>query len=392
MAATSKSPRKILTVGYLIGKLALPDYAHKFSPKTYTQPQLFACLVLKEFLHRDYRGIEDLLKDTPELAAAIDLKKVPDFTTLQKAAGRLLVSSAASQLLDMTVRLGKLVGKLDAKAPLAAMDGTGLESRHASAYYVRRKAKGGKSEQKLTYQRFPKAGLVSECKSHLILAVVPQRGPGPDITHFRKAFDQARRRLRFTTLAADAGYDAEHTHVYGRSRGVRTLIPPLIGRPTTKPPSGYWRRTMLHVLPRSRYGQRWQSETVNSMLKRLLGSALRARTYWSQCRETVLRALTLNVMILRRRRLFDRASLTLSDPWLWWPKPCEERIDQGVIDRFRLPAFGWRMVDRQILANKDSIFCGVLILNELCYVIIPAPNPHRSPNIARTRPAFGILC
>jgi hypothetical protein len=171
MGATSKSPQKVLLTGYLIGKLALPDYSHKCSPKTYTQPQLFACLVLKEFLHRDYRGIEDLLNDTPELAAVIELKKVPDFTTLQKAAERLLVSQAASRLLDMTVRLGKFVGKLDTKAPLVAMDGTGLESRHASAYYVR-----------------------------------------------RKAFDQAQRRLRFKTLAADAGYDAEHTHEYGRSR------------------------------------------------------------------------------------------------------------------------------------------------------------------------------
>jgi hypothetical protein len=308
MSVTSKSPRKILLTGYLIGKLALPDYAHKFSPKTYTQPQLFACLVLKEFLHRDYRGIEELLNDAPELAAVIELDKVPDFTTLQKAADRLLRSEDASRLLDMTVRLGKFVGKLDTKAPLAAMDGTGLESRHASAYYVRRRAKGGKSKQKLTYQRFPKAGLVSDCKSHMILAVVPERGPGPDFTHFHQAFDQARRRLRFTTLAADAGYDAEHVHEYARSRGVRTLIPPLIGRPTTKPPSGYWRRTMLRVLPRSRYGQRWQGETVNSMLKRHLGSALRARSYWSQCRETVLRALTLNVMILRRREVFDRAT------------------------------------------------------------------------------------
>src|SRR5687768_14069546 len=110
MAATSKSPRSILLTGYLIGKLALPDYAHKFSPKTYTQPQLFACLVLKEFLHRDYRGIEDLLKDVPELAAVIDLQRIPDFTTLQKAADRLLRSEAASRLLDMTVRLGKFVG------------------------------------------------------------------------------------------------------------------------------------------------------------------------------------------------------------------------------------------------------------------------------------------
>jgi len=307
MAATSKSPRKILTVGYLIGKLALPDYAHKFSPKTYTQPQLFACLVLKEFLHRDYRGIEELLRDTPELAAVIELVKIPDFTTLQKAAKRLLRSAEAGRLLDMTVRLGKFVGKLQTPLPQAALDGTGWESHHASAYYVRRKAKGGKSEQKLTYQRFPKAGLVSDCRSHMILAVVPGRGPGPDILHFRQAFDQALRRIRFASLAADAGYDAEHTHVYARSRGVRTLIPPLIGRPTTKPPAGYWRRTMLRVLPHSKYGQRWQSETVNSMLKRLIGSALRARSYWSQCRETVLRALTLNVMILRRRKVFDRA-------------------------------------------------------------------------------------
>jgi len=65
---------------------------------------------------------------------------------------------------------------------------------------------------------------------------------------------------------------------------------------------------MKRVLPNSRYGQRWQAETTNSMLKRLLGSALRARHYWSQCRETVLRGLTLNIMILRRRQLFDRAT------------------------------------------------------------------------------------
>jgi hypothetical protein len=278
--------------------LALPEYAHKCSPKTYTQPQLFACLVLKEFLHRDYRGIEQLLKDMPELTAAIDLKRVPDHSTLQKAAKRLLSSELATRLLDVTIRLGKLLKKIEPTVALAAMDGTGFESRHASAYYVRRKAKGGNFKQSMTYRRFPKAGIVCDCHSHLILAIVPERGPGPDFTHFHKAFDQAQRRIRIATLAADAGYDGEHIHVYARQRKVRTLIPPLIGRPTTKPPQGYWRRTMKRVLKRSRYGQRWQAETTNSMLKRLLGSALRARTYWSQCRETILRGITLNVMIL----------------------------------------------------------------------------------------------
>ncbi len=41
------------------------------------------------------------------------------------------------------------------------------------------------------------------------------------------------------------------------------------------------------------------------------GAALRARSYWSQSREIVLKALTLNVMILRCGKVFDRVGLTL---------------------------------------------------------------------------------
>jgi hypothetical protein len=51
------------------------------------------------------------------------------------------------------------------------------------------------------------------------------------------------------------------------------------------------------------------SETVNSMIKRLLDAALRARKYWSQHREMVLRVLTHNMMILRWV-VFYRAFLT----------------------------------------------------------------------------------
>ena len=57
---------------------------------------------------------------------------------------------------------------------------------------------------------------------------------------------------------------------------------------------------------KQKYGQRWQVETVNSMLKRLQDSALRAREYWSQHREIVLRVLTHNIMILRMQ-VFYRA-------------------------------------------------------------------------------------
>jgi hypothetical protein len=36
------------------------------------------------------------------------------------------------------------------------------------------------------------------------------------------------------------------------------------------------------------YGQRWQVETVHSMIKRRLATHVAARTYWSQSRELML--------------------------------------------------------------------------------------------------------
>ena len=310
MSTTTKSPRRALLFAHAVGEMVLPAYAHKYSPQKFTLSQLFACLVLKEFLRFDYRKLEAFLRDAPELVAAIELKTVPDHSTFQKAAKRLLNCAAVERLLSGTLELARFQGRLGARSELAALDGTGWESRHASRYFVSRRAKGLKTRQDTTYRRFPKAGVLCDCRSHLILSIVPSRGPSPDVPHFRRVLDDALSRKPITTLLADAGYDGEHVHEYAREEcGVNTFIPAKIGRPTRKKPSGYWRRRMASRLHLSRYGQRWQVETVNSMLKRLLGSALRARSYHSQCRELRLRALTLNVLILRRGELFDRAGL-----------------------------------------------------------------------------------
>ena len=300
-----------MLAAHLTGRLCLPDYSHHSSPKKFTQPQLFACLVLKEFLQLDYRKLAALLADAPELAAVIELKSVPHFTTFQKAADRLLLSPRVHRLLDETLRIARCCKRLASRSRLAALDGTGWESHHASSYFVKRRANCSKFWQKITYKTFPKAGVLCDARSHLILSLVPGRGPGPDIKHFRRALDEAQARLRIDALVADAGYDSEQSHEYAREEcGVNTSIPPLIGRPTEKGPSGFWRAHMKRVLKRSRYSQRWQVETVNSMLKRLMGSALRARRFHARCRELHLRALTLNVMIIRRRRVFYRAGMS----------------------------------------------------------------------------------
>ena len=88
--------------------------------------------------------------------------------------------------------------------------------------------------------------------------------------------------------------------------GIRTIIPPRIGRPTNKPPSTYWRRRMKRLLRtrRSRrrcgYTQRWQVEAVMSMIKRNLGDELRGKTPASRKRDMLLKVLTHDVMIIRR--------------------------------------------------------------------------------------------
>ena len=81
----------MLQAALAAARRALPAYSHRNSPKTFTQHQLFACLVLKNFLKADYRGVVAHLRDAPSLAEAIGLEQVPHFTTLQKAAKRLLV-------------------------------------------------------------------------------------------------------------------------------------------------------------------------------------------------------------------------------------------------------------------------------------------------------------
>jgi hypothetical protein len=307
---TSKSPRRVLQVAYEVACRALPAHRHKYSPKKFTQHQLLACLVLKEFLRLDYRGLAEHLADHPDLARQIGLKAVPHFTTFQKAAARLLAAVPGRKMFDAVLEHALRSKVRRRRVPLAAVDGTGLESRHTSRYYVKRRARGGDRDRVTTYAMYPKVVFVVDCRSHMILSAVPGRGSGSDLVQFGEALAQAVRRARIGTLLADADFDAEWVHRGVRSHGIRTIIPPERGRPTDQPPSGRWRRRMKRRFGqyKRKYGQRWQVETVNSMLKRRLGSALRARHYDSQCRETILRAITHNVMIVRIK-VFYRAGV-----------------------------------------------------------------------------------
>ena len=86
----TKSPLALARTALAAAREALPAYSSKFPRKDFTQHQHFALMALREFLKTDYRGLEQFLKDWAELRAVLGLEKVPDHSTIQKAAERLL--------------------------------------------------------------------------------------------------------------------------------------------------------------------------------------------------------------------------------------------------------------------------------------------------------------
>ena len=74
---------------------AMPAYSHRNSPKTFTQHQLFALIIVKRFFDIDYRSLEQLLEDWSDLRTVLRLKSVPDHSTIHKAEERLLKKGAS---------------------------------------------------------------------------------------------------------------------------------------------------------------------------------------------------------------------------------------------------------------------------------------------------------
>jgi hypothetical protein len=154
-----------------------------------------------------------------------------------------------------------------------------------------------------TVKRLPKLSLAVATACHLILAARATTGAGGDQPFFEPLLLDAFARVTVKLAVADAGYDSEANHCIARQDlGVRSIIPPNAGRPSADPPTTRHRRNMRRRFARKadkkHYGQRWQAETVNSMIKRNLGPALRARTARGRSMELLLRVVTHNIMVL----------------------------------------------------------------------------------------------
>ena len=313
-----------MRAAYHLACQSLPEYSSKFSRHDFTLPQLFACLVVKEHLRRSYRGAEAVLADCDNWLRDIGLSRAPDHNTLWRAASFLLRECRVARLLDAAARWAASARILGLSTHPLTVDSTYYESRHVSRHYEQRchqtrrrmKAKdaekGRKSSRSGTVKSLPKLALGVASRCHLALSAWAGTGAGADHPHLEPVVFDAWRRVphRAFKVAADAGYDSEGAHeTLRRDMGLASLIPAGSGRPRGDGarPGGRWRRHMKKLLAtpesrkRCRYTQRWQSETVNSMMKRNLGSELSGKTPQSRERDMLLKTLTHDLMVLQPR-------------------------------------------------------------------------------------------
>jgi hypothetical protein len=181
--------------------------------------------------------------------------------------------------------------------PEAAIDSTGLEASVRSAHYARRLRDGNRRYRK---RKFPKLTIVCHTRSHLIAAALATVGPSYDFKLLEPALLGASWNLEIDRLLGDSGYDSETNHRIAREQlGVRSTVIRLNRRRAGRRwPATRYRRQMRRRFHRRKYHQRAQAESVVSRVKRRLGSALRGRSDESRERESHLKVLTHDLMIL----------------------------------------------------------------------------------------------
>jgi hypothetical protein len=317
---TTRSPLELFRRAFVLGCKVWPDYDSRFSRHDFTRPQLFACLALRESLRLSYRKTQAFLADVPHWLAEMEMDRVPDHNTLWRAFGTLFKKRRVKRALDLMAAEAKEELSVGLKAKPLTIDSTCYEPRHRSRHYDRVCRKmalepGKKYAQKpgkygaavnasrsRQLRRMPKLALAVAAASHRILALRVCIGNGSDCPDFEPLLFDAWRRAKVKTAVADAGYDSEANHELARlDMNVRSVIPPKIGRPSKSPPAGYYRRLMKRRFKAKAdaktYGQRAQSETTNSMMKRNLGESLRSVLPQRRKQEMMLRALVHNLML-----------------------------------------------------------------------------------------------
>lgn len=267
-------------IAYRLTSQALPRFSHAKSPHHFELPQLAACVLMMFYLDISYRDMEEWLLATDKVCQALGLSRVPDHTTLQRTYKKL-------RKLDFEKMKNKILEEEHIQEEVIASDSTGFSPGQASLYYQTRSGR--------TYEHWFKGAYAVGTDSQYILAWQAGLGPSNDVAHLNALkrgsarFGTHEKNKRTWLMLADAGFDAQELHPLD-------IIPPIRRGGNLIDPE---RKTRADLVSAARldglFGQRWKTETVNSVIKRKFGDTIRSRSKRLQMREPIIKALVYNI-------------------------------------------------------------------------------------------------
>jgi hypothetical protein len=270
---------KVARIAYEVAQATLPRYSHAKSPHHFTLHQLAACVVLTYYLDMSYRDMEEWLVASDQVCVALDLKRVPDHSTLSRMFKKL-------KRADWDRMLRELLSRMEVNEAAIAADSTSFRLNQASLHYYNRAGKA--------FTDWIKGADAVGTRSLLILGWASSRGSLPDFGFHPRLQRQVARygcyhgKRRLWWWLADKGFDSGKFHA-------ADLIPPIRRYGKITDPERQARADRVSAARLAGlYGQRWKTETVHSVIKRKFGDTIRSRSLRLQLREAIVKGLLYN--------------------------------------------------------------------------------------------------
>lgn len=258
----------LLSARKLINKF--PRYNSKFSNRIYDNHQKMIILVFKQKMRMTYRGIIKFFRFSGIARSLLNLKRVPDHSTLVKFHNRLRANDLDNFLCKKQVKI-------------SAIDASGFETNYMSYHY----ANVWNRKDKRKYRRYLKISIAICTDTQYILSQKIRLGPRNDNIDFEPVM----KKVKCKYVVADKGYDSKKNRYFVlRNMNAYPHIPyrKFSGR-------NYERAGVPLKFNKKIYHQRSKVEGVFSVIKRKYGSYVLSRSFESQKKELLFRLIAYNI-------------------------------------------------------------------------------------------------
>ena len=247
-----------------------PDPPVKKGERGYADWVIIAIHGLREYLDHPYRRLLDVLREMPDIVEklGISVEELPDFTTV------------CTRKQDLKMRVWRVLLRLSANlfdtGEIQAIDSTSLAHRSSSWNYAKRVEDTFASV---------KTTLLVDCSSGAILDLHCSKNLPHDT---QIAWQVLTRNLQqLETVVADKGFDWDDLRQKLREEGIRPVIKH----------REFYSLDAAHnaKIDDETYHQRSIAESIFFAIRKRFGSVIRARTWFGQFREIVLKAAVRNI-------------------------------------------------------------------------------------------------